>query len=412
MKIFISYRRKDSAREVGRLRDRLKAEFGDQSVFRDLTDIPPGADFRDILGRETNGCDVMLVVIGPLWAGITDAREQKRLFDPLDFTRIEVETGIRRLEEDGITVIPVLVLNAIMPSAVDLPESLGRLTYQNAISVHDDPYFDFDMEQLIRAIKASKGYTDKDISTDPYEPKTVYIAEGPFLMGCQPGLGIPAYEAPQHEVTLPAYRIGQFPVKNHEYEEFTRQTKMHVRVPSMYWEGQRVQPGFEDYPVSGVTWFEALAYCQWLSETTGRKYTLPNEAQWEKACRGGNRFLYPWGDELEPDRSNQGCEVLAPVNAYPVQNDFGCFDFVGNVRQWTCTLWGEKRVQPDPRFAYPWEEDRRNDLSASRQIRRVVRGSSFKDKPTLLRCSARSGQVPDDPGLSDARHSFRVLLNV
>lgn len=87
MKIFISYRRKDSAREVGRLRDRLKAEFGDQSVFRDLTDIPPGADFRDILGRETNGCDVMLVVIGPLWAGITDAREQKRLFDPLDFTK-------------------------------------------------------------------------------------------------------------------------------------------------------------------------------------------------------------------------------------------------------------------------------------------------------------------------------------
>jgi iron(II)-dependent oxidoreductase len=178
----------------------------------------------------------------------------------------------------------------------------------------------------------------------------------------------------------------------------------------MGWDGQRVPKDADQHPVSGVTWYEALAYCQWLSEKTGRHYSLPNEAQWEKACRGGNDFIYPWGDEIDPKRSNQGCSALAPVEAYPPQNDFGCFDLVGNVRQWTCSLWGEKRIAPDSKFTYPWKDDRRNDLNASRQIRRVVRGSSMKEDAQWLRCSARRGQAPDDPGLPDARHGFRVVM--
>ena len=153
MKIFISYRRKDSGREVGRIRDRLKAEFGEQSVFRDLMDIPSGVDFRTILDRETKSCDVMLVIIGPLWAGIADEEGNKRLFKAGDFTRIEVETGLERLEKGTIRVFPVLVQNAAMPSAAELPSSLSQLHNQNAISIHDDPYFDFDMNRLIGDIK-------------------------------------------------------------------------------------------------------------------------------------------------------------------------------------------------------------------------------------------------------------------
>jgi iron(II)-dependent oxidoreductase len=99
------------------------------------------------------------------------------------------------------------------------------------------------------------------------------------------------------------------------------------------------------------------------------------------------------------------------VDAFPAQNEFGCFDLVGNIRQWTCSLWGEKRIAPDPAFAYPWKDDRRNDLNASRQVRRVIRGSSMKDDAALLRCSFRSGQAPDDPGLPGARTGFRVAIN-
>ena len=207
---------------------------------------------------------------------------------------------------------------------------------------------------------------------------------------------------------LHEYRIGKYPITNAQFEEFVRDKRRPV-APVMGWDGQKVPPGLENHPVSGVTWYEALAYCQWLSEKTGRSYSLPNEALWEKACRGGNTFLYPWGNELDSSRSNSGCAALAGVDAYPAQNEFGCFDMVGNVRQWTVTLWGEKLIAPDPAFAYPWKQDRRNDLNANRQIRRVIRGSSFQEDAKRLRCSARSGQFPEDAGLLAMRRAVEGL---
>jgi formylglycine-generating enzyme required for sulfatase activity len=409
MRIFISYRRADSTYLIGRIKDRLVSAFGEQSVFRDLDDIPAGVDFTTVLEKETNGCHAMLVIIGPQWAGITDAKGNKRLFDPGDYTRIEVETGLKRLEQHKTAVFPILMMNAPMPSPHELPESLRQLTFQNAISIRNDPDFNNDIEKLIRDIRRSRGYAEEDVSTQYFEPKTVYIAEGPFWMGSVAGEGISEHDNPQHEVSLPAFRIGKFPVTNAQYEEFIRQTGKLV-TPSMGWDGQRVPKGLENHPVNGVTWYEAIAYCEWLSQKTGHSYTVPNEAQWEKACRGGERNLYPWGNELDPKRSNHGCPSLASVDAHLAQNDFECFDFVGNIRQWTCSLWGEKRVMPDRSFAYPWMDDRRNDLLAPRQIRRVVRGSSYKDDLKLLRCSARSGQIPDDPGLPGTRHGFRVAM--
>jgi iron(II)-dependent oxidoreductase len=223
--------------------------------------------------------------------------------------------------------------------------------------------------------------------------------------------GIPTHETLQHEVTLPAFRIGKYPIKNSQYEEFIRQTRRIVS-PSMGWDGQRVPKGLQDHPVTGVTWFDGLAYCQWLVEKTGRNYSLPNEAQWEKACHGGNNFIYPWGNEFDPERCNSGRPKLAPVDAYPAQNDYGCFDFVGNVLQWTCSLWGEKRIAPDPEYLYPWQDDGRNDPNANSQIRRVVRGSSFNASPKLLRYSVRSGLAPTDIGVPGARHGFRVAMIV
>ena len=139
------------------------------------------------------------------------------------------------------------------------------------------------MERLIGDIKATKGISPKKIITE-FEPTTIYIPEGRFLMGSQPGEEIPEYETPQHEVNLPAYYIGESPVKNSEYEEFVRQTGKLVP-PIMGWNGQSFPDGQGDYPLLGITWDEAVRYCEWIGHVTGRKYTLPNEAQWEKACR-------------------------------------------------------------------------------------------------------------------------------
>lgn len=408
MKIFISYRRGDSKYVVDRIRDRLIVAYGAESVFRDIESIPLGKDFSTVLNNETGSCDVMLVIIGPLWAAITDAQGHKRLFDPGDYTRIEIETGLNRKD---VLVIPVMVMNAAFPTPQDMPESLGDLMFRNAINVRNDPDFDNDIKRLILGINQTIGGTVDSMAIAHYEPETVFIPQGSFWMGSVPETGIPGYESPQHEITLPDYRIGKYPVTNAQYEAFVGETKRPV-APVMGWDGQRVSLGMENYPVVAVSWFEALAYCEWLGKSTGRKYSLPNEAQWEKACRGDNKSLYPWGDEFDPTRCNHGRDQISAVDAYPAQSEYGCFDLVGNVRQWTCSLWGEKRIMPDLKFGYPWKDDRRNDLTANSQIRRVVRGSSFKDDLTLLRCSVRSGQIPGDVGLVGVRHSFRVVMIV
>ena len=149
MKIFISYRRADSKYVVDRIRDRLKGAFDEDAIFRDIESIPLGQNFSDVLNQSTSTCDVMLVVIGPQWAGITDSQGNKRLADPGDYTRLEVETG---LANKKILVIPVLVMGAQMPAADDIPESLRALLFRNAISVRNDPDFTPDMERLIEGI--------------------------------------------------------------------------------------------------------------------------------------------------------------------------------------------------------------------------------------------------------------------
>ena len=220
-----------------------------------------------------------------------------------------------------------------------------------------------------------------------------------------------AYEAPQHEVKLPAYRIGQYPVTNKQYAEFIRQTRR-VVAPALLWDGQLPPKNKPDHPVTGVTWHEALAYCHWLAERTGREYTLPSEAQWEKAARGTDGRLYPWGNGWQAGRCNHQRDRITAVRAYPTQNEYGCYDMVGNGREWTSTLWGSSRVAPDPAFGYPWvSHDGRDDLTAPGHIRRVYRGGPA-DEVTDLRCSRRGGFLPDKPGPRRSRHGFRVVLKV
>lgn len=149
MKIFISYRRADSKYVVDRIRDRLIDAYDEDAVFRDLESIPLGQNFGDVLKEAITTCDVMLVVIGPEWASITDDQGNKRLFEPHDYTRLEVEAG---LVNQKILVIPLLVMNARMPSLEEIPESLADLRFRNAIQIRNDPDFTPDMQRLIQGI--------------------------------------------------------------------------------------------------------------------------------------------------------------------------------------------------------------------------------------------------------------------
>lgn len=150
-RIFISYRRADSEAVVGRIQERLARAFGGKNVFQDVEDIPPGVDFRQYLNSQVSSCDVELVIIGRQWASVTDDSGNPRLNNPNDFVRIEVEYGLNR---DSVTVIPVLVNNASMPPAEELPESLHELLFRNAIPIRNNPDFDRDMERLIYNLRA------------------------------------------------------------------------------------------------------------------------------------------------------------------------------------------------------------------------------------------------------------------
>lgn len=147
--IFISYRRSDSMAETGRIYDRLSQAFGEKQIFKDVDNIPAGADFRAVLDKALTAADVVLVIIGQSWSLVADAAGKRRLADPTDFVRIEVETALKRTD---VTVIPVLVDGANMPTADSLPEGLKELSYRNSVAVRNDPDFNRDINLLIQTI--------------------------------------------------------------------------------------------------------------------------------------------------------------------------------------------------------------------------------------------------------------------
>ncbi|MEO0755104.1 MAG: toll/interleukin-1 receptor domain-containing protein, partial [Pseudomonadota bacterium] len=148
--IFIGYRRDDTADAAGRVYDRLRNEFGAEAVFKDVDRLPPGVDFGDFILTVLPKCRVFLAMIGPGWLEASDEAGDRRLDDPEDWVRIELETA---LETPGLQVVPVLINGAPMPRADDLPDCLRVLPRLNAAFVRRDPDFHRDMDKLIGALK-------------------------------------------------------------------------------------------------------------------------------------------------------------------------------------------------------------------------------------------------------------------
>jgi hypothetical protein len=149
MKIFISYRRDDSAGYAGRLFDYLEKHFGSQQIFMDVGAIQPGEDFRKAIESAVGKCDVVLVMIGKQWLSITDEKGQRRLDNPKDFVRAEIAGA---LANPKTCVIPVLVRNVGMPDISQLPDNLKDLTWRHAIEL-SDTRFEYDANKLIKAIE-------------------------------------------------------------------------------------------------------------------------------------------------------------------------------------------------------------------------------------------------------------------
>src|ERR1700691_5092969 len=147
-KIFINYRRGDDPGHTGRLFERLQDEFDPQQLFLDVDNIAPGLDFVRELDHRVAECEVVLAVIGKGWIDARDAAGKRRLEDPDDFVRLEIEAALNRDKR----VIPVLVGEASMPRADELPDALRPLARRNAVRLTHER-FRADVQGLVKALQ-------------------------------------------------------------------------------------------------------------------------------------------------------------------------------------------------------------------------------------------------------------------
>lgn len=205
-------------------------------------------------------------------------------------------------------------------------------------------------------------------------------------------------ERPVHRVWIDEFNLASAQITVGEYSVFLRDTG---HTPPPFWNSS----GFHgpDLPVVAVSWFEAVAFCDWLSQRTGLRYRLPTEAEWERAARGGLEGKeYPWGDELPRQRSGYGARWKngpEPVRRSE-PNGYGLFEMCENVHEW-CTDW----FQP----GYYLTSPERNPKGPPEGKRKSSRGGSWRHRVRIARCSARSS-IP--PGFHYADYGFRPACDV
>jgi len=227
------------------------------------------------------------------------------------------------------------------------------------------------------------------------EPTLVRVPEGWFLMGSNSGQDC---ERPMHRVWIDSYLLAATQVSNAEYDRFVRATC--AQPPPFSQDPHFNRP---QQPVTGVSWHEAVRYCEWLSSQSGRHYHLPTEAEWERAARGGlEQKNFPWGDEPPqslPDYAARWLKGPEPVARY-AQNGFDIYDICDNVHEW-CRDWYDANY-----YVVSPEHNPRGPESGQRK---ASRGGSWRHHIKVARCSARSS-IP--PHFQYADYGFRVACDI
>jgi formylglycine-generating enzyme required for sulfatase activity len=213
-------------------------------------------------------------------------------------------------------------------------------------------------------------------------PPVCALPAGPFLMGSDRSKDSQAQdnEMPQHTITLESFEIGAYPLTVAEYACCVQATKCPVPHD---WNGQQHHL---DRPVVYVTWNSVVAYVQWLAQVTGEGWRLPTEAEWEKAARGSDGRIFPWGDRWDEARANSRLREpqMTPVGSYPGgASPYGANDMAGNVWEWTSTTY-----KPYPYQTRDGREGRGNRES------KVLRGGSWMLEPRYARAASRLSYVP------------------
>lgn len=252
-------------------------------------------------------------------------------------------------------------------------------------------------------------------SVSQLDMKFVFVPDAPFIMGSDESgewaFCAMDYEKPLSRIQLRDYWIGKYPVTNAQYLKFLESSNYQPRdhYPSDKYEHcdkdkliKHIKSDGSNHPVRRVSWYDAIGYCEWASNMTGLKIRLPTEAEWEKAARGTNGLVFPWGD-FDPGRNiknyantnSSDSDDTTPVGKYSPAGDspYGCSDMIGNVAEWTSTLFSKYPYSPfDGREEFKEYEvsTYRGILPDHRQDKRVVRGGAYNKTGTIsMRCAWR-----------------------
>ena len=226
----------------------------------------------------------------------------------------------------------------------------------------------------------ASGFAGDVVAKETVNPRDGYelvnIPAGEFLMGTPDGEGNDD-EQPRHKVYLDGYSVGRHEVSVAQYRIYCRESGQTMPDPA----------GHDDNdPVTGVTWFDAVAYCGWAG------LRLPTEAEWEKAARGGASTTYWWGDVASHNMANytgkggrDRWDDVSPVGSFP-PNAFGLFDTAGNVWEWCQDRYGADYYRNSPD---------RNPSGPSTGDSRVLRGGSWDSPADFIRPARRAWDTPD-----------------
>ncbi len=255
-------------------------------------------------------------------------------------------------------------------------------------------------------------------SVDDGYGELIMVPAGAFKMGDNFGDG-ESRERPVHTVDLDAYYIGKFEVTNAQWRKFRDDAGYDDK---KYWPEGRVMPkdqipywadaknhggatpASDNYPVQGVNYDGAVAYCNWLSAKTGKTYRLPTEAEWEKAARGTDQRRYPWGNTIDRSYANyvgskpyDTGEVVGfydgskhgQVETHSGASPYGAMDMAGNVMEWCADWYGRDYYSMSPR---------KNPKGPETGAYRVMRGGTFFEDGFDLRTYARTAAWPSVQG--------------
>jgi len=213
----------------------------------------------------------------------------------------------------------------------------------------------------------------------------ILVPEGPFVMGSDDGN---FDEMPRREVHVDSFYIDEYLVTNQDYKIFVEEAGHRAPLLDLPWSKKydwsngTFPKGTGNWPVVIVDWHDAMAYCEWAGKR------LPTEAEWEKAARGSDRRIWPWGNDWDPKRlACSGVGHPQPVGTYPDgKSPFGCFDMAGNVWEWTSDWYNNRYYGIAPS---------RNPKGPDSGEERVLKGGAWIHSGFSVRCAMRFHKPPE-----------------